>query len=545
MRMKRIYLIVAAAICVCCTSLNVRKSLEDVESYIMERPDSALAVLDSIDRSLLSTDQSKAHHALLYAMALDKNFIDVSDDSIARVAVNYYSKNGSDRHYARSLYYLGIAYYYQGAYDKAILEFTKAEEIAKKCDSLYWGMTKTFQANAHNITYNEKQELNCLLMARDIYKDLNDEYRYRIIEKKLGQLYTSRFDYESAETIFENLLRYENINDALKYETIRCYAFMKISQSDSGAEHCVEMYQKVLDYQNGELMTYQDYWAYFYALNVLGVDVNESIAELVQIDTSISVPYWQYRISKKKEDYRSALDFLETTGRISNNIITESLNQSLLSVQRDYYEAQSLISLLKARTNKNYMIIISLLAIIIIGTGAVIFTRHIKRKNEEKERYVQYANEIHRQLDEAKKDNYPSLKKKYLNLYKTRFETIGTLYEQYSLSYGRNNAEHLIYEKVVNMVNEFISELSDTSEFETMLNADLDNIIAHLREDIPEIKQVDVSMFCFMTLGFDVTTISHLMKVSMNSVYIRKSRLRQRIESLSSKHKEQFLNYFS
>ena len=92
------------------------------------------------------------------------------------------------------------------------------------------------------------------------------------------------------------------------------------------------------------------------------------------------------------------------------------------------------------------------------------------------------------------------------------------------------------------MVNEFISELSDTSEFETMLNADLDNIIAHLREDIPEIKQVDVSMFCFMTLGFDVTTISHLMKVSMNSVYIRKSRLRQRIESLSSKHTSDALN---
>jgi len=50
-------------------------------------------------------------------MALDKNFIDVSDDSIARVAVDYYSRRGSDRHYARSLYYLGIAYFYQGAYD--------------------------------------------------------------------------------------------------------------------------------------------------------------------------------------------------------------------------------------------------------------------------------------------------------------------------------------------------------------------------------------------------------------------------------------------
>ena len=118
---KKITLLLSAAFCIACTSLDVHKALNDVETYIMERPDSALIVLDSMDRSILSSERDKANHALLYAMALDKNFIDVSDDSIARVAVDYYSKRRSDRHYARSLYYLGIAYYYQGAYDKAIL----------------------------------------------------------------------------------------------------------------------------------------------------------------------------------------------------------------------------------------------------------------------------------------------------------------------------------------------------------------------------------------------------------------------------------------
>lgn len=62
----------------------------------MDRPDSALSVLDSIDRSLLTTKRLKAHHALLHAMALDKNYIDVSDDSIARVAVDYFSKHGPE-----------------------------------------------------------------------------------------------------------------------------------------------------------------------------------------------------------------------------------------------------------------------------------------------------------------------------------------------------------------------------------------------------------------------------------------------------------------
>ena len=49
----------------------------------MERPDSALSVLKSVDHALLNTKRSRAHHALLHAMALDKNYIDVADDSIA------------------------------------------------------------------------------------------------------------------------------------------------------------------------------------------------------------------------------------------------------------------------------------------------------------------------------------------------------------------------------------------------------------------------------------------------------------------------------
>ena len=71
--------------------------LKDVDSYIMERPDSALTVLKSVDRNLLKTEKSRAHHALLHAMALDKNYINVTEDSIAQVAVDYYSRKGPEK----------------------------------------------------------------------------------------------------------------------------------------------------------------------------------------------------------------------------------------------------------------------------------------------------------------------------------------------------------------------------------------------------------------------------------------------------------------
>lgn len=111
-----------------CTFTKVNRTLNDIDSYIMERPDSALAVLESINRNDLSTARNKAHHALLYAMALDKNYIDVTEDSIAMVATEYYKKHGPRRNYARSLYYLGKSYYYNEEYDKAILEYSKAGE---------------------------------------------------------------------------------------------------------------------------------------------------------------------------------------------------------------------------------------------------------------------------------------------------------------------------------------------------------------------------------------------------------------------------------
>ena len=61
--------------------------LEDVESFINERPDSALTVLQSIGADDLSSREFKARHALLLSQALDKNIIDLQSDSILAPAV--------------------------------------------------------------------------------------------------------------------------------------------------------------------------------------------------------------------------------------------------------------------------------------------------------------------------------------------------------------------------------------------------------------------------------------------------------------------------
>lgn len=536
--MRKYFAIILPLFCLACTSLDIRRTLNDVESYIMERPDSALTVLDAIDRTLLSSDRNRAHHALLHAMALDKNFIDVSDDSIAQISVDYYSRRGSDRHYARSLYYLGVAYYYQGAYDKAILELTKAERVAMQCDSLYWGMTKSFQARAYDRTYNNKEELNCLLDAYRIYDEIGDVYKKQSVHLRMANLYSAISNYDKSEIMFKDIIESPTADSLIKSYALCGYAFMNVVRSE--LDLALGVYETILN-EAPDIMTQQDYWAYAYALSASGreEDADKLICNF-DSETSDAL-YWQYRIQKKKGNIDKALRFLENSNLNDNEIIEECLSQSLSLAQRNYYESQCELAEYKASSRAKTVIIILAVSALLIILIVFFALRSIRLQNEEKERYLQYAAEIRLQLQKAKSEDYPSLKKRYLDLYKTRFETIGAIYEQCSLSTGMENAEHLIYEKVQSMVSDFRNEISDTEEFEAMLNVDLDDVVSRLRNEVPRIKQVDVSMFCFMAIGFDVTTISHLMNVSMNTIYIRKSRLRQKIEELSPMHKEQFL----
>ena len=76
-----------AASMVSCTDHEVIRQLDDVEAYLSEHPDSALSVLDSMSAESIRGREANAKFALLYSMALDKSYIDATDDSLINIAV--------------------------------------------------------------------------------------------------------------------------------------------------------------------------------------------------------------------------------------------------------------------------------------------------------------------------------------------------------------------------------------------------------------------------------------------------------------------------
>lgn len=544
--MKRISFIIAT-ILVCfigCAPKSVRHTLSDIETFIQERPDSALSILDTMDRASLTTARSRAHHALLHAMALDKNFIDVSDDSIAQVAVDYFSKHGPQKYHARSLYYLGLAYYYQEDYNKAIVEFTKAEEVAEACDSLYLGMIKGGQAFVYKKTYNPIEEINCLNKAYEIYSSLSSKYYEDVTKLTLVHSLYNQNHIEQANLLLSDLLNDTNLNHKVKLASEITIAFTSILlNNEDEFSSAVQIYDSVFSSEDSHLLTIRDYWAWAYSLNALGrnEEAHELIDQLMLEEPSGTSSYWQYMIAKSNMDRESALAHLEDYIKHNEREVSDALKQSLALSQRDYYQSQSELSESEAHNARLTSLIIILIAVFSVALVFILIKSYVKRQEEQKVKYLLYISEISRQLEEAKREDYPALKKKYLSLYRSKFETIGALYEQYIHSKDLVNGESSVYRKVAAIVDDFTLDYHNSEKFEAMLDEDLDNIMTNLRKEMPALKKMDIAIFSLFAIGFDVTTISHLLNTSMNTIYIRKSRIRHLIDETDPPHKEQFL----
>ena len=530
-----------------CGSHRMRYLLKDVEGYIMERPDSALAVLESMDRAELKTQQDRAHHALLHAMALDKNYIDVDDDSLASIALEYYSKHGPKMYEARSLYYLGIAYYYQKDYPKAILEFTKAVDVASKCDSLYWGMSLLASADTYSHTYNSSERLSALQDALHIYEEMGEERLIDIVEFRIAQTYANMKHYASSDSLYCELI--DRVSDEdLWSDIVGSYAYSKISRKNPEFEEAVKLYDLLEEKGTLKYMSHKKYWSWAYALKLTGNEIKSEgfIGQLTKADSSLAASYWKYRIAKYDQEYDDAFHYLEDAANQNNQIVEDLLKQSLSATQRDHFRLQSQIAEYTLANRTLFFAVIISVALIVILVINIMYGRRIHSAREEKERLLGYIEETNRlfSLPSANGEN-DSLKQKFVALYKSRFETLSALCNQFLTYEGHEGAEKMMYKKVWLLVEDIRNDKVRRENFEKILDAELNNIMSNIRAEMSKLKEVDYALFSYLIAGFDLTTISRLLDMSLNNIYAHKRRIRVKIERDRPTHASQFLEMIS
>lgn len=104
-------------------------------SMVDSLPDSALSLLKKVKYDELS-EKDKAEYSLLFTMAQDKSGLDVDNDSLIRIAYDWYQQHQDDSLYAKCLYYMGKYYMLNDSTEQAISLLTESSEKSNKIGDL-------------------------------------------------------------------------------------------------------------------------------------------------------------------------------------------------------------------------------------------------------------------------------------------------------------------------------------------------------------------------------------------------------------------------
>ena len=211
MCMKHYLSVIILAIClISCNSHSKHwDTLSQVESYIEERPDSALVVLEQINTSELSCKEEKAKHALLYSMALDKNFVDKTDFEVLQPAIDYYEDNGSATDKLRTYYYQGRIFQNKGNDALAMESFVNAiEEGENSNDILTAARTYFAQSKIYYSLYEWDSFIESNKSAANLFQEAGVLNSYANCLIRIINGYTLKEDPENALLYIEECKRF-------------------------------------------------------------------------------------------------------------------------------------------------------------------------------------------------------------------------------------------------------------------------------------------------------------------------------------------------
>ena len=176
-----ILLFLLLAMIACNDPKSVTDALYRAEALMNEHPDSALSILNAISPDEMGQNSTRAHYALLYTQAQDKNYIDETNDSLITMAVDYYRHTDDVRHKFLSHYYKGRVLANAEESIKAMLSFMEAEKLCYVVgDDYLIGLLYTQMGDIYRHYYDYSRSLEMYQKAGVLYgeagKDLHRLY---------------------------------------------------------------------------------------------------------------------------------------------------------------------------------------------------------------------------------------------------------------------------------------------------------------------------------------------------------------------------------
>lgn len=525
---RLLYVIIVFSMAVACTS---RHAVNDPQLLRAEKLTDANALYqaDSILRLIDSVDFATRYDSMLYALLrlrLDHSLNrPIANDSMAVVLSEFFN---DDPDPARAMY---------AWYKRACVQFDN-EQYA---DAAY---------SAEHMREFAVKAGNDLHQAR--YADIMAHcHQFAGNQINAASFYTLAFRIFNTSPQFDK----SDFHNAYYFYSNAANLWAATAKVDSLLELSRQFLPNVM--ANGDSVSFNAFiFRYMVFLNMLETEESRLEADRLMNLTAERADYdsvnldfifhkWtDYLRDGRPEDYAALMNTLDSSGYGNGMILGNNgmvglyeLDSKLQQYQTEASRQQTDIAL--KRNNAVIITVGALLLTALTAFGLMLYRRNIRRKDRELEERANEVMTLHSEIV-AKADSNDRLRSLADKLYSARLSRLNDLIDTYFNHRDSATAKTVFYHEFETQIADLGSRES-LQQTEALVNECRGNIIARLREQLPELKEQDVNLLTYIYAGFAARAICIFTGISKDNYYARRKRVKARIAASSAPDRDEFL----
>ena len=397
-----------------CQGSDIDRTLDNADALLDQHPDSALALLQTIDRSSILKTESTARYSILLFAAAMKNGLSVDPDSILTPAVAYYGEKDNPTREKMLTHFFYAVYLSSNNQPAAgIKEYDKAITIGEQIgDILYTGLAYTNKGVSYGWDNIGDEELEFTRRGLEKIRLTNDTARIIHALSVYGLAAMHNAEYTLADSIFNDALALSVSTADTVYlidtrMRIACNEYFR-----NNIHHATSIYSDIYC-SAPELMSAFDYglWGMCgtYTNDIPQAEKCAFLMEESLTSCADSITWFSLKsdIARLKGDFQSALSLKDSVIYYSNKSVEETMAFNLLRSDKEFLKIENEFYK-KLSEQKGNIVLLTIVASLLGGAMILsVFLYWGKRKRlkvEQQNQQLEKVALIMKNLEESSKE---------------------------------------------------------------------------------------------------------------------------------------------
>lgn len=531
-----VMLFVGVVLCKSCSLGGaVMHDLDRVRSMVRTQPEEALRLMQSLDANNYSTDAQRANYALVYSEACYYAGVVIADDSLSRVAVDFFADSKEYDKRVRAYYYHGLIMHEAQRLPEAMLSFMEAEASLPYLDDPYiTGLICRAKGDIYGegCLYNNAFEE--YLRSKTCFERAGLPEHVAYSNYDLGRFALAQRDYDVAEQYLQEAYNYAVEAADNNFIQIVVYDLSELYVQLGEYERCAELLDmhEECGYEIFDLSHHYSLMAIVSAVRDDKAAAYEYIelAETASPTHEVLISYAKYCVNRIFGDDSEALKWLEWSNQRQDNTILSVLEQPVLNYQIGKLQStiESKEREAKLRSQRNIAIYV------IVAVAVVAIFAYILNRMRKKNRDIQYYMETINELQLTRSDSSAPMTEAVDRLYNDRLVDLNRLCETYYDHSDTSRQTAKVFEQVRQTIESIKSDEGRLAELESLVDNFRGGLMSKLRSQCPKLNERELRVALYSYAGFSSRAICIFVESNPVALSKIKYRIKTKIKECAS-----------